>query len=157
MVTLQFLKKCRNCSVVLKRTQTPAIVAHAKPPARTQAKKWDRGDCPPCPILRVLLGLFGFGFGLGADGELLEEGLGALELVGGGDVREASQTYSKGNFGYPMSGGFLELDLVEAAFLVQANRLEVFHKKKRMGFAELFDYASGKVDNFDIKYIVFTD
>ena len=73
------------------------------------------------------------------------------------DVREASQTYSKGNFGYPMSGGFLELDLVEAAFLVQANRLEVFHKKKRMGFAELFDYASGKVDNFDIKYIVFKD
>ena len=28
------------------------------------------------------------------------------------NVREASQTYSKGCFGYPLSGGFLELDLV---------------------------------------------
>lgn len=73
------------------------------------------------------------------------------------DVREASQTYSKGNFGYPMSGGFLELDLVEAAFLVQADRLEVFRKKKKLDFSEIFDYASGKVENFDIKFIVFKD
>lgn len=73
------------------------------------------------------------------------------------DVREASQTFSKGNFGYPMSGGALELDLVEAAFLVQLNRLEVFHKKKKMEFTDLFDYASGIVEDFDIKYIVFKD
>lgn len=73
------------------------------------------------------------------------------------DIREASQTYSKGNFGYPMSGGALELDLVEAAFLLQCNRLNVKYKKKQMSFNDLFDYASGVVPDFDIKYIVFKD
>ena len=73
------------------------------------------------------------------------------------DVREASQTFSKGNFGYPMSGGALELDLVEAAFLLQLNRLEVVYRKKKMTFNDLFDYASGLISDFDIKYIVFKD
>lgn len=83
------------------------------------------------------------------------------EIEGGSvfirDVREASQTYSKGNFGYPLSGGFLELDLIEAAFLLQAGRLEVRQGKRNLSFSEFFDYASGKVENFDIKYIVFKD
>lgn len=73
------------------------------------------------------------------------------------DVREASQTFSKGNFGYPMSGGALELDLVEAAFLVSLNRLEVIRGKKKMAFNELFDYASHIIEDFEIKYIVFKD
>ena len=73
------------------------------------------------------------------------------------DVREASQTFSKGNFGYPLSGGSLELDLVEAAFLVQCNRLEVKQGKKTVPFNALFEYASGQVDDFDIKYLVFKD
>ena len=73
------------------------------------------------------------------------------------DVKEASQTYSKGCFGYPLSGGFLELDLVEAAFLVELNRLEVFRKNKKMDFPAIFEYASGKVEGFDIKYIVYKD
>ena len=73
------------------------------------------------------------------------------------DVREASQTFSKGNFGYPMSGGGLELDLVEAAFLLQCDRLEVLHGKKPMAFNEFFDYASRKVRDFAIKYLVFKD
>lgn len=73
------------------------------------------------------------------------------------DVREASQTFSKGNFGYPMSGGALELDLVEAAFLLQLQRLEVMYKKKKMTFSELFDYASTIVDDFEVKFLVFKD
>ncbi len=73
------------------------------------------------------------------------------------DVREASQTFSKGNFGYPLSGGSLELDLVEATFLVQCNRLEVRRGKKIVPFNALFEYASSQVDDFDIKYLVFKD
>lgn len=73
------------------------------------------------------------------------------------DVREASQTYSKGCFGYPMSGGFLELDLVEAAFLLSLDRLEVYKGKKKMDFPSFFDYVSGIVDGFDTKYRVFKD
>lgn len=73
------------------------------------------------------------------------------------DQREASQTFSKGNFGYPMSGGGLELDLVEAAFLLELQRLEIIYKKRRISFTALFDYASGIIDDFAIKYLVFKD
>lgn len=73
------------------------------------------------------------------------------------DVREASQTFSKGNFGYPLSGGGLELDLVEAAFLLQCDRLEVMQGRKKLTFNGLFDYASRKVEDFSIKYLVFKD
>ena len=73
------------------------------------------------------------------------------------DVREASQTYSKGCFGYPMSGGFLELDLVEAAFLVQAERLEVVSGKRKVDFPKLFEYASAHTPGFVAKYQVYKD
>ena len=73
------------------------------------------------------------------------------------DVREASQTYSKGCFGYPLSGGFLELDLIEAAFLLAHERLDVFDGKKQMTFSDIFEKASRLVDGFDIKYMVYRD
>ena len=73
------------------------------------------------------------------------------------DKREASQTYSKGCFGYPLSGGGLELDLIEAVFLLAHERLEVFDGKRRLEFSELFRIASGLVDGFDIKYLVYRD
>ena len=41
------------------------------------------------------------------------------------DQREGSQLYSKGNYGYPLSGGGLELDLTEAVYLAESNRLLV--------------------------------
>ena len=73
------------------------------------------------------------------------------------NVREASQTYSKGCFGYPLSGGFLELDLIEAAFLLAHERLDVFDGKKKLTFADIFEKASRLVDGFDIKYMVYRD
>ena len=41
------------------------------------------------------------------------------------DQTEASQIYNKGYYGYPMSGGGLEMDLLEAVYLVECGRLEV--------------------------------
>ena len=73
------------------------------------------------------------------------------------DVREASQTYSKGCFGYPLSGGFLELDLIEAAFLLAHERLDVYDRRRKLTFPELFQKASALVDAFDIKYLVYRD
>ena len=32
--------------------------------------------------------------------------------------KESSQLYNRGNHGYPMSGGGLELDLIEALYLL---------------------------------------
>jgi len=41
------------------------------------------------------------------------------------DPTEASQIYNKGFYGYPLSGGGLEMDLMEAIYLVESARLEV--------------------------------
>lgn len=73
------------------------------------------------------------------------------------DEREASQTYSKGCFGYPLRGGRLELDLVEAALLCESGRLDVYDKGRRLGFPELFEAASRLEESFDVRYIVYRD
>ena len=73
------------------------------------------------------------------------------------DQKEASQLYNKGNYGYPMRGGGSELDLSEALYLVESNRLEVMRKGKEVSFDELFKEASKSVDVFDVKYQVYRD
>jgi len=73
------------------------------------------------------------------------------------DQKESSQIYNKGNFGYPLSGGGLELDLIEAAFLLESGRLEVIRDNKNMTFGELFTYASAESEGFDIRYMVYRD
>ncbi len=41
------------------------------------------------------------------------------------DEKEANQIYNKGFFGQPQSGGGLELDLYEAVYLLEADRLDI--------------------------------
>lgn len=72
------------------------------------------------------------------------------------DQKEGSQLYNRGNYGYPVKRSF-ELDLIEAAYLVECKRLSVFDSEKEMTFEELFAYASSELDEFDIKYIVYRD
>ena len=45
------------------------------------------------------------------------------------DQAEGSRLYNRGNYGYPMRGGGLELDLMEAAYLLESKRLEVVSHK----------------------------
>jgi len=73
------------------------------------------------------------------------------------DQKEGSQLYNKGNFGYPMRGGGSELDLVEATFLLECDRLEVFSDGKKLSFKELFEYSSSVHEDFDIIYLVYRD
>lgn len=73
------------------------------------------------------------------------------------DEREASQTYSKGCFGYPLRGGRLELDLVEAVMLCENNRLEVYEDGKKVSYPALFETASREEENFDVRYLVYRD
>ena len=46
--------------------------------------------------------------------------------------KEGSQLYNRGNHGYPMSGGGLELDLIEALYLLETKRLEVVNEEGPM-------------------------
>ncbi|HWH07667.1 MAG TPA: tRNA-intron lyase [Candidatus Thermoplasmatota archaeon] len=69
------------------------------------------------------------------------------------DEKEASTLYNKGAFGVPQSGGALELDLVEALYLVENNRLAV----EGMRGGDLLRHASALEGEFDIRYVVYRD
>ncbi len=59
------------------------------------------------------------------------------------DQTEASQIYNKGYYGYPLSGGGLELDLLEAIYLVESARLEVHKDGEPLPMDRLVACASG--------------
>jgi tRNA-intron endonuclease len=73
------------------------------------------------------------------------------------DQTEASQIYNKGYYGYPMSGGGLEMDLLEAVYLVECGRLEVRSGDEAIPMERLVASASAAHRDFEIKYIVYRD
>lgn len=81
----------------------------------------------------------------------------AKDCVVIGDPTEASQIYNKGFYGYPMSGGGLQLEFLEALFLVEASRLEVLSGEKPVPLHKLMAMAASDNRDFEIKYIVYRD
>ena len=73
------------------------------------------------------------------------------------DQKEGCQIYNKGNYGYPMSGGGLELDLIEATFLLESGRLRGPSDGAAATFPQLSDYSSRLHDDLDIKYTAYRD
>lgn len=69
------------------------------------------------------------------------------------DEKEANTLYNKGMFGVPQSGGAVSLDLVEALYLVEHNRLEV----EGHDVASLLRHASQRERDFEIRYVVYRD
>ena len=69
------------------------------------------------------------------------------------DEKEANTLYNKGAFGVPQSGGSLVLDLIEALYLVEHNRLLV----DKLGAGDLLRIASAAERDFEIRYIVYRD
>ena len=73
------------------------------------------------------------------------------------DQAEASQIYNKGFYGYPQSGGGIELDLLEAIYLVETDRLVVERQGSAVALIELIQAASHHNEGFEILYIVYRD
>ena len=73
------------------------------------------------------------------------------------DAAEASTLYNRGYFGSPRSGGSLELDLLEAVYLVEAERLEVRRGGRAVSARDLFRAAGTAVPSFEILYLVYRD
>ena len=73
------------------------------------------------------------------------------------DQSEGSRLYSKGNYGYPRSGGGVDLDLAEAVYLSECGRLEVVSGGEPVPFQDLFVYSASVYEGFDIKYLVYRD
>lgn len=79
------------------------------------------------------------------------------DLVLVNDQSEASQIYNKGYYGYPVSGGGIELDLLEAIYLVESDRLVILRGQDQLGLAELIKLAASHYEGFEILYIVYRD
>lgn len=73
------------------------------------------------------------------------------------DEREGSTLYNKGAFGTPRSGGGLDLDLVEAAYLVEHNRLEVREKGQPRDLGQLLARGVAAGGAFEIRWHVYRD
>lgn len=66
---------------------------------------------------------------------------------------EANTLHNKGAFGVPQSGGSLKLDLLEALYLVEQNRLVVEGEDA----GSLLRLASAAEPEFEIRYVVYRD
>ncbi len=69
---------------------------------------------------------------------------------------EAREFYEKGWYG-EWKEGMLELDLIEAAFLVERGRLEIELGGKKLSLKDLFDIGSKIHENFVVKFLVYKD
>jgi tRNA intron endonuclease len=67
-----------------------------------------------------------------------------------------NELYNTGYYGRP-KGDVLELTLVEAAYLLYKNRLEIAMDEKALTFQEFFTEASNRQQFFELKYIVYKD
>lgn len=70
---------------------------------------------------------------------------------------EANAIYSKGYFGEIISGGKLNLALVEALFLVDRQKLKVLEGKKELTFEELLKRAKKEDKSIFGQYIAYSD
>jgi len=71
--------------------------------------------------------------------------------------KDVGRLYNKSHMGKTLSGGMLELDLIESVFLLDEKKIKVFHDKKEIDFETLVKIASEKIDDFERKYLVFKD
>lgn len=73
------------------------------------------------------------------------------------DSAEGSALHNRGFFGTPLPGGGLELNLLEAVYLVEAGRLDIRRRGKPVSTRELFRAASAAIGAFEIRYLVYRD
>ncbi len=85
----------------------------------------------------------------------------AGELVGDSviitDMAEGSQVYNKGYYGYPRPGGGLELDMLEALYLLECDKLQIVSSGKPLDHATLYRRAARSMDDIQSRYIVYRD
>lgn len=73
------------------------------------------------------------------------------------DQAEASQIHNKGYYGVPQTGGSLKLDLMEALYLVESERLEVSANGKSLSTSDLLRIAHKISEGFEVRYLVYRE
>jgi tRNA-intron endonuclease len=73
------------------------------------------------------------------------------------EPEEASGIYNRGYHGTPLPGGGLDLDLIEAAYLLEAEKLDVRRRGRAVSLKEIFRLGNRTIPGFEIKYLVYRD
>ncbi len=73
------------------------------------------------------------------------------------DAHDAEELFSQSAWGSKQSDGSLQLSLLEALYLKEKGKLEVFYNKKPMSSEELIRRAREIDPNFSVRYQVFKD
>jgi tRNA-intron endonuclease len=73
------------------------------------------------------------------------------------DEAEGSQIYNKGFYGTPLKGGGLELDLLEALYLLESDRLEVQNGEGMASYGDLVKAAAMDRPDFETQYFAYRD
>jgi tRNA-intron endonuclease len=83
------------------------------------------------------------------------------KLVGGNvlveDQAEASQIHNKGSYGTPQSGGALKLELMEAIYLVESERLKVVDGGSEVSPGDLLRRGHRASEGFEVRYLVYRE
>ncbi|RJQ17346.1 tRNA-intron lyase [Candidatus Woesearchaeota archaeon] len=79
------------------------------------------------------------------------------ELVLTDSSDEAKELYNQSRYGVLLEEGKVQLSLLEALFLIEKNKLDVYDNKKILNFEEFLKKATLKEPNFWIRYSVFKD
>ncbi|KYK33591.1 MAG: hypothetical protein AYK22_06395 [Thermoplasmatales archaeon SG8-52-3] len=71
--------------------------------------------------------------------------------------KDVGRLYNKSHIGKIISGNNLELDLLEAVFLLGEGKILIFKNKKKIDFEKLTKIAAKKISEFEVKYHAFKD
>lgn len=73
------------------------------------------------------------------------------------DPAEASQIHNKGSYGVPQSGGGLKLELMEAIYLVESERLAVGSEGSPLSAGDLLRTGHKAHEGFEVRYLVYRE
>lgn len=83
------------------------------------------------------------------------------ELIGSSIIvqkpKEVGRLFQKSHFGTPLPGNRLQSDLIEAVFLLDEQKINIFQKKKEIHFQDLVTLAAQQLPDFETTYVVFKD
>lgn len=73
------------------------------------------------------------------------------------DTKDIGRLFQKSSFGISLKNNKLKLRLIEAVFLIEEKKLNVYDDDEKVSFDELISYASNLDRFFEEKYLVFRD
>ena len=73
------------------------------------------------------------------------------------NTKDIGRLFQKSKFGKILPNNYLQLSLIESLFLIEEQKLNVFHNNNKIKFDEMLSYAVALDSSFEEKYVVFQD